>query len=224
MALVLDPITRKKLVLAKQLYQRALVQSAASHSSASRLLTVVIFDLSAETALKAAIRAVNPAKTPPDNFDAVIQQANDAFSKAGVGAVPDEMNIRNVHGIRNRAQHEATYPNEADVNDCRTYTRDFLRNLCSSVWQVDFDTLTLTELVTHKETHRHLADAEPALDRREYKEAAKLANAGLHWALLLVRGAIVGRSLSFARSFVMDDSLRAYRSGSSGRDAFTAFE
>ncbi|CAN5725256.1 hypothetical protein BH24ACI2_BH24ACI2_01210 [soil metagenome] len=62
MLISLDVVTRKKLILVKQIYQRALIQAQAKHSYVDCIFAVVGFDLANETVLKAVVSALNPTK------------------------------------------------------------------------------------------------------------------------------------------------------------------
>lgn len=44
MPITLDVITRKKLILVRQIYQRALLQAEAQHSYVDRILSLIGFD------------------------------------------------------------------------------------------------------------------------------------------------------------------------------------
>src|SRR5215213_6072387 len=129
MSVPLDLITQRNLILVKQIYQRAVVQSASHHSDVDRILSLISFDLANETLLKNAITAVDSRAKIISELNELIKTADDAFRNAAppVPPVPDAQKIRRVRKIRNAAMHDATYPTAADINDCRTYTRDFLQ-------------------------------------------------------------------------------------------------
>jgi hypothetical protein len=59
MAVTPDLITHKSLILIKQIYQRAAVQSASQHSDVDRVPSLISFDLANETLLKSAITAMD---------------------------------------------------------------------------------------------------------------------------------------------------------------------
>jgi hypothetical protein len=204
----LDQITLKKLVLIKQLYQRAEIQSF-SESNVDRIMAVTTFDLAIETALKAVIRSLDHSKTPSDGFESFLQQAESLLSKKSAGAVkeiPDRAHVKSVHSIRNDIQHEAQVPDKSVVSDCRTYTRDFFQKLILDVWGLSFDKISLTDLIHDEKVKKFLVDAEVALDQEDRKKAVEYAAAGLSWALICVRTAVVGRNQSFARAFVIEES------------------
>src|SRR5258708_2178365 len=166
-----DEITYKKLVLVKQLYQRAIVGSQSGYSAPDRILVVIIFDLACETAIKAIITSLDSTKTPDEKFQSLIDQADSILSKNGMADLPNKAQIRHVHAIRNDAQHKAKYPNENDVSDCRTYTRDFLTEVIKEVWTLDFEDIRLTELVKNDEVKNSLISAETAFVERNFSES-----------------------------------------------------
>ncbi len=208
MAVTLDQITHRKLVLTKQLFNSALVQAAASHSQVSKIIALISFDLANETAMKAVIGALDASKTPPDSFQGLIQKANELMGKSGLGSLPDQPVIQNVHSLRNDAQHKAKYPNDSDVNDSRTYTRDFLQHVVMQVWGVPFESMSVVDLVQHKEAKMFLVRATELIKEQEFRKASDSATAGLTWVLDRVQRAVVGKTPSFFTGFLMGRSLR----------------
>jgi len=200
MPIPIDAITRKKLILVKQLYQQAVVQSASQHSIISRILAIIGFDLAIETVLRAIVGSLDPSKTPADGFQGLIQQCDSLLAAAGCNPIPDKANIQHIHSIRNDAQHKAKYPNESDVSDSRTYCRDFLQKVVANVWGLDFERISLTDAIQNKKVRQFLTEAETALNHKDYQQAIHQAAAGLTWALNRIRTAVVGRLPSFARA------------------------
>jgi hypothetical protein len=217
----LDPITQRKLVLLRQLFQRAVVEAERTTSSVSRILAVIGFDLSTETALKAVVASLQTARPPAQEFSAVLNQCDDALSKSGLPPVPDRANVLHVHAIRNDAQHRARYPGASEVGDCRTYTRDALDKLTQQVWGISFDAISLSDLIRHDEIRGFVKEAEAALASGDTKEAVELGANALERSLLFVRSALVGRRSSFTRAIVVEgaggrteadrDLLRAFQ-------------
>jgi hypothetical protein len=169
MILPLDVVTRKKLILVKQIYQRALIQSKAKHSPVDRIFAVVGFDLANETILKAVVAALNPTKQPANDFQSIVNQAESELNTRGT-SIPDKVKIQHVRSLRNDAQHKAKYPNEAEVNDCRTYTRDFLMQTISDVWGESFESISLIDIIQDVEAKTLLLQAEKKFIEGEYLE------------------------------------------------------
>lgn len=192
MTITLDVITRKKLILVRQLYQRAALLAEAEHSYVDRIMALIGFDLTNETVLKAVVGGIDPSKTPSGDFQGIIRQADAALAAASLPMVPDQPKIQYVRSLRNDAQHKAKYPNETDVSDCRTYTRDFLQQLVSNVWGIDFNFISLTEIIQHPKLKDFLSKAEAELEKGEYTEAAFQSIAGFNLALNGIKSSIVG--------------------------------
>src|SRR5687767_15172485 len=109
MPVPLDPITHRKLVLARQIYQRALIQAQLRHSYVDRILAVIGFDLTNESVLKAIVSTLEPRKSTDKDFHGVLQQADSCLTAKDLPAVPDKAKIQHVHDLRNDAQHKAKY-------------------------------------------------------------------------------------------------------------------
>jgi hypothetical protein len=192
MTVPLDVITRRKLILVRQIYQRALSQSEALHSDFDRIMSLIAFDLANETVLKAVVGALEPSKSTDKEFQGIIQQADALLLKKGLPEAPDKAKIQHVHSLRNDAQHKAKYPSANDVSDSRTYTRDFLQQITSDVWGLDFSSISLTEIIRHQQVREYLSKAEEELEKSEYTTAAIQAIAGFNYALNSVKASIVG--------------------------------
>jgi hypothetical protein len=199
-----DAITHKRLILIKQLYQQALIQAGDHSSSIRRIMAVIGFDLAIETMLKAVVSALDTKKVADREFQAIIQQADDLLAKNSLLEVPDKAHIRHVHEIRNGVQHKATYPNDTDISDCRTYTRDFLQKVTQEVWGLSFEKISLSELVKHPKVREDLLAGEAALSEGNYVEAVRQASIGLERAFLLLERKLVGRGLKFIRGIMVE--------------------
>lgn len=221
----IDPITQKKLVLVKQLYQHAVVQSSsAQHSVVSAVLSVIGFDLAIETSLKVVVGALDLSKSPADNFQGLVQQCNALLAKGGLISIPDKVNIQYVHTLRNDAQHKAKYPSAENVSDCRTYTRDFLKKIGAKVWGLDFEHISLVDLIQHVKIKEFLAEAEKVLAQGDYEQAVLYAAGGFTYAMDLARAALVGRKTNFAAGIALIDSFGNPLPKHDAEVAYDAFE
>lgn len=160
MIISLDLITRKKLILVKQIYQRAVILAQTKHNNADRIFALVAFDLANETVLKAVVSALNPAKNPANDFPGIVSQAENEIAAKSTLSIPDKVKIQHVRTLRNDAQHKAKYPNESDINDCRTYTRDFLTQTFLDVWGENFESFSLIDAIQKNDAKKFLIDAE----------------------------------------------------------------
>jgi hypothetical protein len=212
MPLLLDQITRKKLVLVKQLYQRAVIESKSLLSKINRIISVIEFDLAIETTLKAIVSSLDTTKTPESDVNKLLDQANVLLKSSGLGFIPDEAHIKHVRRIRNNAQHQAIYPNESEVNDCRTYTRDFIDNVVKQVWDVNFESISLVDLIEDIKIKKLLLDAFERFEQGDYSNTIDLASEGMTRTLEYAEHAVVGRFPSFVRGIVVTEGF------SQGRD------
>jgi hypothetical protein len=194
MPLSLDHITQKKLVFVTQLYQRALLQAQSQHSYVDRVIAVIEFDLTIETVLKIVVLAFDASKTPAGDFQGIVSQADGLLIKAGFAGIPDKAKIQQVRTIRNDAQHKARYPNESDVSDIRTYTRDFLTQLLVDVWGIRLEELSLVSAIANAPVKGHLMDAQADLSKAQYTDSVIKTILGFERATGKVRAAIAGLS------------------------------
>jgi hypothetical protein len=171
MTVTADVITKRKLILAKQLYQRAVVQAATQRGASGRIMAVIGFDLAVETALNAVLASLDASKQPERNFPSLMQVCEEAMSRHDLGSLPDRRNILRVHDLRNDAQHKAKYPNEEDVGDCRTYTRDALDKLAGQVWGISFQNISTIDVVQNTIAHTLLTRAQEHFANGEHSKA-----------------------------------------------------
>lgn len=206
MALTVDLITRKKLILVRQLYQRAVTQSLLSQSYVDRILSLIGFDLAVETLLKIVFSSLNTVKDADNAFHILITSTDELLIQAGLPPLPDKAKIKHVHSLRNDAQHKAKYPNETDVGDCRTYVRDFLQQVISNVWGLSLESISLADIVQHPKVKEYLEQAEVELENGEYMKAIIQAEAGFEMTMTLIRSSVVG-TMPNAQAFVMLDTF-----------------
>jgi hypothetical protein len=159
-----------------------------------RILSLISFDLANETLLKNAITAVDSRAKIISELNELIKTGDEVFRNATppVPPVPDAQKIRRVRKIRNAAMHDATYPTAADINDCRTYTRDFLQQLVINVWGQDFTAIKLTDAIQHAEVKGFLVKAEEHLETGKPIDAVIQAKAGMEIAFGRASAAITG--------------------------------
>jgi hypothetical protein len=199
------PVARKRLVLVRQLYQRAALEAERSASVVSRMMAVIGFDLATETALKAVVADFQSNRQPADNFNGLIQQCETALDGAGLGPLGDRANVFHVHEIRNDAQHKARYPSPVEVSDARTYTRDALDKLTQQVWGIQFESLRLGSLIENAEVQRLALDGEQALAENETRKAVEDSGGALELALLRVRKSLVGEQALMTPKILVDN-------------------
>lgn len=222
MIMIPDQVTRKKLILIKQIYQRATILSNIEHSIIDRIMALIAFDLTVESVLKTTISSLDVTKTPSDSFQGLIQQANDLLGKRHMGPVPDQAHIQHVHSLRNDAQHKAKYPIKSDLDDCRIYIRDFLKTFVNNVYKIDFEAISQAELINNQEIKQHITDAETHFKNGDYQKSSEWANVGLESAVNHAGHPYVGSS---AEHMFGEMTVTNHRGESEGnRDITQAFK
>lgn len=217
----LDLLTRRKLIVVKQLYQHALLQ-VSRRTLTAKLFAVIGFDLAVESLMRTVVTSLDQTKTPADSFPALVQQCEQLLTRESIAEFPERTHVLQSHGVRNDAQHKARYPNDSEVEESRIYTRDFLKKMASAVWSVDFETLSLVDLVQHEKAKGFLKNAEDSLLSKDFRTAAFQASSAVHLCLLMVERAIVGQFPRFS-SIMMVDSRGNTDKGDS-RDAQRTLE
>lgn len=181
MSVSIDPITLRKLILVKHLYLQAEKHSGLHYSISNRIMSVIGFDLAVETLLKVIIVALDH-KEPPYRFPDLIKRCDDLLSKRSLPSLPNKVQIKHAHSIRNDAQHRAKYPNPTDVSDCRTYTRDFCRETIDNIWSVSFDDISLLEWIDDHTLREVLEIALTDIQALKRKKGLTLAGSAFQWA------------------------------------------
>lgn len=223
MSIAVDSITRRKLLLVKQIYLQALAPIGSHQSITSRLMAVIGFDLAIETCLKTIIVALDQTKAPADNFQALVQQAEALLQGSGQ-SLPDRINIQFVHTVRNDAQHKAKYPSDTEVSDCRLYCRDFLDKLCLGVWGLDFSSMSVADSIQDPSIRDELKKAEQELDAGNIAESITCATAALTKALEMIEAAIVGDLPTYSHALVAVDTFERPMISADNAKIFRAFE
>lgn len=175
MPIAIDPITRRKLILVKQLYHQAEKQSGLPYSISNRIMSVIGFDLTVETLLKVIVSTLDRRRTAAENLPGLLEQCGPLLVADALPALPFRPQVLHVHSIRNDAQHKAKYPNETDVSDCRTYVRDFCREVIVNCWGISFDQLSLLEWIEDEILRRMLEITSADIQEQKFKKALTLA-------------------------------------------------
>ena len=135
----------------------------------------------------------------------MLEQIDGLLALKGLGRIPNRENILRIHKIRNDAQHDARVPSESDQGECMAYCRDFLRNISRQVWGIEFDGISLADLIRNKAIRQHLVDAERLLKEEEFKASVEKSSAALERSIGMVSESIVGTLPAFDNQVVTSD-------------------
>jgi len=218
-----EQITKRKLIMVKQIFNEALFHSERKSNSASRILAMIGFDLAVETILKTVYSAFEDKNKPKENFPALVDQTERILKQESIGSIPKRKEIFNVHEIRNDAQHKARYPTSNEIDEVRIYIRDFLNELISQVWNISFFELSFVDFIKNDEIRSLLTDSEQEFRNTKYVECVKKSAYALEQTLRKIKEDIVGESLDFTQGFVMLDSNDEPSSMFTNQTALNAF-
>jgi len=168
-----EQITKRKLIMVKQIFNEVLFHSERKSNSASRILAMIGFDLALETILKTVYSAFEDKNKPKENFPALVDQTERILNRESIGLIPKRKEIFNVHEIRNDAQHKARYPTSNEIDEVRIYIRDFLNELISQVWNISFFELSFVDFIKNDEIRSLLTDSEQEFRNNKYVECVK---------------------------------------------------
>lgn len=177
--------TRRRLLLAKALYQAALSSSSAPLRSHRRIIAMVNLDLANETLLKALVWDLGEGVKPKGDYGSLQQQARALVAKA-TGAsssqpppLPGDGGASEVHELRNGAQHRGRAPSDEDLAASRGYTHAFQAGVVEKVWGLSFDALAHSGAIDEPTCRARMEQAEAALLLDDYLGAARAARAAL---------------------------------------------
>ena len=185
----------------RQLFESASVQASSRYSPVSRIMAIIGFDLAVETILKAIVSSLDTREQPDKAFQGVVQQANDKLQEFGFPLLPDEANIRHVHGLRNDAQHKAKYPSDDDVKECQFFVSNFLQKVTLQLWNIEFRDISIAELVQNEKSKEYLVIAEKALFQDDFEDTIRQAYAALLWVTSNVRKQLFNRGNTLSENF-----------------------
>ena len=180
-----------RLLLAKRSYLLAGSHRTDRDDPASRIAAVVLFDFALEATMKLAVEALGNSRVARE-FPSLLQQLDAGLATAGLPPLTSRSSILAVHDLRNASQHNARYPNDTELDECFIYSRDSLRQLVTTVWDADFDRLSLAQLVRDNYARRVLEEAELALQSSRWIEAVSKAAYSLSHSLEQVSSYLMG--------------------------------
>lgn len=206
MSLTADTITKRKLVLAKELFQQSSKQAELKHSVTNRIMAVIGFDLAVETLLKVVYGTLESRKTPSDSFPNLFDQCDNLLSSAELPSLtPYRALVLHTHSVRNDAQHKAKYPNEVDVQDARTHTKDFCQAVIQNVWGLSFEQLSIIELLDDETLRSLLSQSLLQIQASDNKKALTFAEASFYWASQCFYDVLPKHNTSLSGLLPLDD-------------------
>ena len=187
---------KRRLPLVRQLHVHAVHLATGPTTLLRRITSVITFDLAVENALRVTISALDPSfKIDTDvPHPKLVQHASDLVQKAVASSLPAKSGIGYLHHTRNDAQHNGRYPSSDEIAECRAHASSFLTELCTLVWDLDFNAISLTALLNDVDVKALLDEAESALRTDDFAQAVTKAAAALSWLVSQAIQALFPRS------------------------------
>jgi len=204
--LTIDIITYRKVAIAKQIYDKALLQSFIVYNPVNAILSVIGFDLAVETLVKTLVVFLGIVKVEDlKNFkiDNLLTKTEDYLTTEKLESLPDKTGILRVRKIRNSAMHEAKIPSVSDVDDSRTWSKDFLDEIVLRVWDKSFDLISITDFIQNEVVKNLLIDAEKEYEDKNWKKSILQAATGLSLILKPLKISLDSPSQKFYQDSVL---------------------
>ena len=173
-----DPI-KKLLVRIKFLLEVSLPPHLARSSEADNILALILLDYCVESLLKTIMTAaaVNLTEKGKLTFNDLWKNINDKVLKdkqygTQVDQLPFRIELENLHLQRNQTQHDSRTPSHSDVERDAVNVREFARQVYLGVYALDYQSLTLIDLVRNKLLKRLLSESEALLNAGEWEKSA----------------------------------------------------
>lgn len=182
----LSDASKRRLTIAKELYSHGYFHSM-KKSPSDAVLSILNFDYSVETALKAALLDANiPLRrgSKPKSFDELIDDLR--------GLYPDvayTSEVLSLHKLRNDVQHHSVIPSHQEVTRHAITARSFFDEICLKAYDgnVTFADISLALFITSQVEKTILAEMEKALQDRRYQDSVFYAKQVVTYHVKLLR-------------------------------------
>lgn len=157
--------TPQQLLLVKQLYDDACILVTKT-DDLSLTKALILLDLSVEQMLSQVLRDIHPGFAPgrKDVFwHALWQQARPVLEARGCQLL-HYRELSSLHEVRNLAQHNASIPTQAEVRRYTIPAQEMLGRIFKDVYEQDFESVTLWDLIENVDLRHWLKDCELALN------------------------------------------------------------
>jgi hypothetical protein len=89
--------------------------------------------------------------------------------------LPQRQRLQELNKVRNLAQHNGQPPSDPTLNECRVFGEQALRETCISYFGIDFDQLSLVDLISSQELRRLLKGAQLLAEKERYSRSVVLS-------------------------------------------------
>jgi hypothetical protein len=182
MSLPLPPSTMRRLAIVKYLYTQGLEQERKGGPLAGLALLPLhdAVELFLQVAAEIAAETHALAMTPKQRAEFMAYW--DAFSEAGL-PLPYRERMGLFNKARVEVKHRGLLPIQQQIEDFRSTVTAFLSDVTPKVFQIDFDSISLSSLVRADDVRSNLQAAETAVEAGEFSEALEQAAKAFHLSL-----------------------------------------
>jgi hypothetical protein len=168
-----------------------------SESVLDRAIATLNFDGAIEMFLYALIDYLG-AKMPKENFNSLLSVFKNKMEETQTDfdlSLLHEVEIRNMHRARNNAQHHGIMPSIDDVERYKTVTYEVLSNLSKPVLGLEFEEISLSDLIKDNLVKTLYKKAEEAYSSANYENALAYTAGAFEQAKNLEQSRIYGSGL-----------------------------
>lgn len=183
----LSPLIHRRIAIAKETYLHGVSQSD-RQSNVAAILSILNFDYSVETLLKAVLLHKNFKLEYKSgqyrNFNELLDDLKTFYDNS---AVIKEIEL--LHKLRNDIQHNAVTPSSEEVGRHKFSAKLFFDDICSSVYNnsITFDTISLAYFVDSKNEKIILDEMERALSQSRFTDALYYARTAVNYHINLLK-------------------------------------
>ncbi len=137
-----------------------------------------MLDYCVESILKTIVTAanINPTVKGEPKFKDLWEHIDgkiltDTRHGLAIDQLPFRVELKNLHQQRNQTQHDSRIPNHADVERDALNVKEFARQVYQGVYNLDYQSLTLVDLVRNNFLKELLSEAESLLNSGEWEKS-----------------------------------------------------
>ena len=189
----LSPTSAESLVHLKTLLDQA-ISGVGTGGRLRTLTAVVLLDAANERAMHIAAHATGAEIRARTTFEEVAKVIIDSIGDRWPG--DRWLAVRQLHRVRNIAQHEGVPADPDMLAGWAAATQQFVRSVVAAVFDVDLDEVTLADAIQAEDVAAHVRDAEVALAAGDAQRAVEAAKAAFDLARQRWLGLRPGRDIA----------------------------
>lgn len=171
--MTIDEITKKQLLKIKSLYNYGL--STLESSQQYKAFSILNFHDCVELLMILYAKSID-VKIDNIPFMGYWEEIKKKAEKdKNIVELEHKCQMRKLNEIRVNIKHKGIFPDSDEINDCQVYTKSFLELHFEKCFGVNFNELSLVNLIEDEKLRKMLKDAEELILNDEYKESINLS-------------------------------------------------